>query len=71
MNNEDVRKKPHKELLALIASLTEEVTLTVVHVPKFKVLSFEAKKFKSEEKKKIEGIPPPADDLGPETTQVC
>lgn len=51
VNNEDVRKKPHSELVRLVGSLKTEVCLKVVHVPKFKILSFEAKKFKSEKKK--------------------
>ena len=51
VNNEDVRKKPHTELVKLIGSLESEVCLKVVHVPKFKILSFEAKKFRTEKKK--------------------
>ena len=50
VNNEDVRKKPHTELLLLVGSLQTEVCLKVVHVPKFKILSFEAKKFRKEKK---------------------
>ena len=51
VNNEDVRKKPHSELVKLVGSLKTEVCLKVVHVPKFKILSFEAKKFRSDKKK--------------------
>ena len=50
MNNQDVRKCKHEELISLIGSLEGEVVLKVLHVPKFKHLSFEANKFKTQEK---------------------
>ena len=50
INNQDVRKCRHGEVLSLIGSVTGEVVLKVLHVPKFKLLSFEAKKFQAQEK---------------------
>ena len=50
MNNQDVRKCKHEELLSLIGSLKGEVILKVLHVPKFKHLSFEANQLKMQEK---------------------
>ena len=38
----------HANLLKLIGSLKKEVVLKVVHVPKYRLLSFEARKLKSE-----------------------
>ena len=56
VNNEDVRKKSHDELLQLIGSLENEVNIKIVHIPKFKVLSMEAKKLKKETQEKISEV---------------
>lgn len=58
INDQDVRKMPHKSLLDVIASSNGEIVLKVCYVPKFKVLAMEAKQLKTKNKEQHSSISP-------------